>query len=231
MNLLTRHKRARRQAIVFLALGFLLASAAGAAAQAAVVRPEPGAVTLEPGTEARVDLLFEGVQDLYGLEVHLSFDPSLVEVLDADADAPGVQLAAADWLAGAFVAVNQADNAAGRIDFAATLLNPAEPVSGDHVFATFTLRARGAGSGVLHIEEAILATRDGVVIASSWRDGKLDVGAAGQEGAVGQGEEEPASSTGLLQNTRLLVILAAGAVVGFVLAVGILLIVVLFRRR
>jgi len=60
-----------------------------------------------------------------------------------------------------FVAVNRADNSRGRIDFAATLLNPALPVSGDRAVAVaeITFRGREAGVSALSLIAAILSTR------------------------------------------------------------------------
>lgn len=74
-----------------------------------------------------------------------------VEVMDADPAKKGVQIEPAAWLQDGFVAVNRADNRSGRIDFAATLINPARPASGDRTVAVITFRARKAGVSALSI--------------------------------------------------------------------------------
>jgi len=51
------------------------------------------------------------------------------------------------------------DNNRGRIDFAATLLNPALPVSGDRAVIGITFRGRQAGVSALSFEAVILSTR------------------------------------------------------------------------
>jgi hypothetical protein len=181
-----------------------------------------------------VALLFEDVRDLYGLEVHLAFDPEIIEVVDADAGKSGVQIMVADWLQDAFVAANRADNAAGRIDFGATLLNPAPPVSGSKTFATVTLRARGDGTAPLTIEEVILATRDAEVIETRVQHGQVGVSASGKPPVTETGAKEggPAGVTSVSRDTTaLLVIVAAAAAMAFMIAVGVLGLVLLWSRR
>src|SRR5262245_43854470 len=49
-----------------------------------------------------VDVMAENVTDLYGLEVHLKYDPAVLAVQDAKADQEGVQIEA-----GTLLPVNQ----------------------------------------------------------------------------------------------------------------------------
>ena len=188
---------------------------AGVAQSTASVRLAPALLELKPGSDGNVALLFENVQDLYGLEVHLSFDPSLVQVVDASSGSSGVQVQAADWLKDAFVAANRADNASGALDFAATLLSPSSPVSGSKTFATITLRAKQAGVSALKIDSAILATRDGQIIASQLQDGQVRVS--------GEGQGPPASELPSSSATRTAMIVAGLGVVVFLGALAVLI--------
>ncbi len=79
-----------------------------------------------------VEVMADNVTDLYGLEFKLKFDPTVMAVVDANAQQTGVQIEAGGLLPAAqgFVVVNQADATAGTIAFAMTLLNPAPAVSG-----------------------------------------------------------------------------------------------------
>ena len=79
-----------------------------------------------------------------GVEVHLGFDPALLEIIDADPGTPGVQVspeANLDLILG-----NDANNATGHLDFVAGKLLAPFP-SGTFPVATVTFRAR-AGSAV-----------------------------------------------------------------------------------
>ena len=77
-----------------------------------------------------VDIVLDDVVDLYGAEVHLTFDPAVLQVQDADSNAPGEQIAPGEEFSKGrgFVALNRFDNQRGTIDLAATLVNPAEPL-------------------------------------------------------------------------------------------------------
>jgi len=146
----------------------------------AVLRFAPPALELMPDAQGTVDILVENVQNLYGLEFQLAFDPNIIEVIDADPDEEGVQIKPADWWKDGFVAVNNVDNGSGRIDFAATLLRPALPASGNRVAATISLAARKTGVSSLSVESAILSTRNAEAISYTKQAGEIGVNASGQ---------------------------------------------------
>jgi hypothetical protein len=119
-----------------------------------------------------------GVQ---GFELHLSYDPQIVHVLDADGEpANGVQIAAATFFAGGQrVDTNQADNETGRIILALTQADGAALSSTDtwEKVATVTWSAQAEGKSVVAMDGATLfrtadeqlvapdAVSDGVVFA------------------------------------------------------------------
>ncbi|NJN93441.1 MAG: hypothetical protein HC875_04795 [Anaerolineales bacterium] len=63
-----------------------------------------------------VEVLAENVTDLYGLELHLKYDPAVLEVQDSQTDQPGVQIEAGSLLPvnQGFVVANQADPLRGQ---------------------------------------------------------------------------------------------------------------------
>jgi len=62
----------------------------------------------------------------------------MLEIVDADPTAPGVQIHVGKTFATqGFVALNRADNASGTLDFAATLVAPAKPIEGALRVASF----------------------------------------------------------------------------------------------
>ncbi len=150
-----------------LLAGLLLLTAflpKAAAQEETIVRLDPPALTLRSGETAEVRILVEGVTDLAGAEVHLAFDPSLVEVVDADSETEGVQIAHGGFLAADFVAQNQVDTAAGTIDYAVARMPPHEPASGSGELAVITLRAAAGGETALTLREVLLADPDGYPI-------------------------------------------------------------------
>lgn len=207
----------------------------------AIVRPDPLSVGMKSGEEGKVSIRVENAESMYGIEFHLSFDPNVVQVLDADASKPGVQLATGDWLKGGFVAVNKADNAKGTIDYAVTLLNPAPAVSGSGVIATLSVKAKNNGTSPLKFTKAILATREAKEIQSQAQDGAIGVSMLGQAPAVQQttggggqqssGGSAPAAINGLSMPQILLIGAAGLGVLGFLGAVLLVGGILLFRRR
>lgn len=131
-------------------------------------------VILEPraseigSSPVAVDIVIENVNGLYGVEVHLVFDPAVVQVQDADPNTPEEQIAPGPPFhqGNSFVALNRADNKAGTVDFAVALLNPALPLQGRVVVATFHVVAAKAGVTEVKFAEALLASRDGEALES-----------------------------------------------------------------
>ncbi len=146
----------------------------------AVLRFAPPELGLAPGAQETLYFFIQDVQDLYGLEFQLAFDPNVVEVVDADPDQEGVQIWPAEWWKDGFVAVNKVDNEIGRIDFAATLLRPALPASGTRAIAAISFAARKTGSSTLRVKSAILSTRNAEVIAFTKQVGRIVVNGSDQ---------------------------------------------------
>jgi len=136
-----------------------------------------GSGALDVGATTTVNISVENVTDLYGLEVHLTFDPALLEVEDADTDAAGVQIQSGTFLSPDFVAQNAVDQAAGKIDFAIAQMPPHEPVSGSGVLATITFKGKAAGTCALGFSNVILSDRNGNAINTGTRDGSVTVNA------------------------------------------------------
>lgn len=199
---------------------------------------DPPSLSLKPGEQGAIAIKVDEVVDLYGLELHLRFDPNLLEVIDGDEQTAGIQIAPGGLFQQGFVAVNQVDNSSGKIDFAATLLNPALPINGGGVVGIITFKARQIGESALKFETAILATREAVEIQAERQDGTITVSAEGQVpmpittgSTAGQAASEKSGQPGASQpyNTFLIVLAVLGGLV-FVIA-AILLIIVLSRHR
>lgn len=115
-----------------------------------------------------IEVWVEDVSDLYGADVQLAFDPAWFEVIDANPSLPGVQVnLRSEFLSPGAVAKNTVDNQLGTIWYAATQLNPAQPVSGSGVLFDFELRGLQAGSAGIDVNANTLSNRNGEQIPSS----------------------------------------------------------------
>jgi hypothetical protein len=112
--------------------------------------------------EIAVDVVVHEVERLYGAELVLAYDPKRVLVVDA-LEQGGLQILPGEiWTAGGagFVARNAVDPEAGSIHFAAGLLDPAEPLTGDFVVATARFKVLGENAaGAYQLTSVRLANR------------------------------------------------------------------------
>ena len=184
---------------------------------------DPLALGLKPETQGTVNVVVKNVQNLYGIEFQLAFDPNILEVVDANAVEEGVQIKPADRWKNGFVAVNKVDNGSGRIDFAATLLRPALPASGDQTIVTITFAARKTGTSALSVESAILSTRNAEVISFVKQAGKIGVSPSGNAPTMGANAGSSGPASGRLA-------LAGAAILAFVAAVGVFIYALRSRR-
>ena len=165
-----------KKSIVILAL--LAAARLAFPAEAAAPTVSLGGAVLEvaAGQTAPLSVAVTDVQDLYGMELHLRFDPAVVQVADADPGKDGIQVAAGDFLSADFVAQNQADNQAGSIDYAVTQVNPNEPRSGSGTLLVIRFQGGAAGgASQLEVTNGLLTTRDGDLIPVTFASGEVRV--------------------------------------------------------
>jgi len=141
-----------------------------------LVRFEPSTQTVAVGQVFPADVRVENIGDLYGFETVIRFNPAIVEVQDADAATPGVQVSRGAWLPpGAHIVANSADNATGLIQFAATLVAPAPALNGSGSLVSISFRAKAAGSTPLAFSSLKLVNSSAVVIPVSRTDGQVTV--------------------------------------------------------
>ena len=145
---------------------------------AATVRPDP--LSLEIGTEntSTMGILVEDVTDLYGFEFEITFDPAVLEVVDADPDEEGVQIKAGDFLSPDWTLENTVDNNNGTIAYALCQMNPSPPQSGGGILATITWRGKAVGTSPIQLAHVLLAATRGVEIPASTEDGQVAVTSA-----------------------------------------------------
>lgn len=109
-----------------------------------------------------VNIIAEDVVDLYGVEIHLTFDPGILTAQDADPDKDGIQIEDGGFLPidQGFAVANNVEEAEGRIAYAVTLLNPAPPVSGSGTIARVTFDVLQDAPATIDIEKAKLVAVD-----------------------------------------------------------------------
>ncbi len=158
---------------IFLVLIVTLLMPGAALAQGTVVRVDPASSSMSSGQTAAVSIKVDNVSNLAAFEVHLSFNPAVLEV---------AQLANGGFIVADFTAQNTFDNAAGTIDYAIAQMNrPAASGSGTLLVVTFRAKAAGTSSiayrGVAAAPTGvILADANGMAIPASLAPGTVTVG-------------------------------------------------------
>ncbi|UCG24750.1 MAG: hypothetical protein JSW55_01775 [Chloroflexota bacterium] len=143
----------------------------------------PSEAAIEPGETIELTVRVEDAVNLYGVELRLNYDPAILQVVDADGDADGIQALPGPFLDvdQGFLVANQADNEAGQLVYAATLLSPAEPVAGNGILLEVSLRGAGIGTSPLDLDSSILASPEGQALPLVTQGGHITVGDPGPQ--------------------------------------------------
>ena len=146
----------------------------------------PANLQLAAGATATTTLQVDAVQDLNSLDWRLAFDPNLVQVVDADRNTSGVQIAVGALMRGRDYVVtrDQADNTTGIIEFGVALRAPALPITGSGQVAIITWQGKGVGQSAVTFQHSQLARRDGGVIPHAIRNGAIQILAGSVSGVV-----------------------------------------------
>jgi hypothetical protein len=140
-----------------------------------LVSPPSQKVGLEQTTS--VDIRIEDVAGLYGAEFKLSYDPTKLEVQDADLERPGIQIQPGTFPdpSQGFPGQNSVDEETGMIEYAVTLIHPAPPLDGSGVLARITFQAIGSGESPLTFTSVLLSDKGANQIPAEPQDGMLVV--------------------------------------------------------
>lgn len=187
MHLCDRARLLGAATVVFL-LAAAIASAVGVVPIAEASPPlqgtttvaiTPASVELQCGETQVVDIRINDVTDLYGADVRVTYDPSVVEVVDANPTAPGVQIEPGDRpdVSGGqgLVQVNSVDVDTGTISYAAIRLNPAPAQSGNGVIASVTFRGKADGTSPVTLVSVVLSDESALPIDSIPVNGQIEV--------------------------------------------------------
>ncbi|MBI5965616.1 MAG: hypothetical protein HY863_19235 [Chloroflexi bacterium] len=125
------------------------------------------------GDTVTIPIKVENIADLTAVEVHLSFGPGVLEV---------VQLNDGGFIQVDFAVQNTFDNTAGTIDYAVAQINR-PPSNGSGVLFEIVFRAKAAGESLVSFREmpavptgALLSDSNGTAILATLTEGKVSVG-------------------------------------------------------
>src|SRR3972149_4964730 len=171
-----------RLGLSLLVLATLPLAGAVFAQGATVVRIDPATTTLAVNQIVTVSVKIDNVTNLFGAEVHLAFNPNVLEVIDADQGQAGVQISNGGMLQPDAVGQNTADNTLGTIDFGIAQINRAG-VNGSGTLAIISFKGKAPGTSPITFRGiqssptgANLSDVNGQSIAHTTQSGSVNVG-------------------------------------------------------
>lgn len=125
--------------------------------------------TCEPTGASRVEV--SQVTDLETFELIITFDPAVVQVVDADPNTAGVQVRSAGETPFGFIVTNEVNNGTGRINFAAAMLD----IDGSSGLIEIDWQWQTAGDTTLTFERTDLADSSARAIEHVSQPGRVEL--------------------------------------------------------
>jgi Cohesin domain len=145
-----------------------------------LVCTEPVRLEIGADQSATLQIRLLNAKGIYGVDLQATFDPTVVEVVDADSKQAGIQMTPGEFLPPDFVVTNLADNQTGRLRYVATQLNPSPAANGNGIILTVQLRGKASGSSTkLSFTSVVIADRHGVKQPVRTQAAELVIVAAG----------------------------------------------------
>ncbi len=148
--------------------------------QGTMVTIDPSSINVALGATTEVDIRIENVTDLYSADVFLTFDSTLLEVVDADPSTDDVvEIHPGTFLNPAFVEWNEVYQDYGEIYFAIYQDESGQPVTGNGVLATITFRGKAVGTSAVDfgvdVDDVFLGDYDDESISAGIQNGSVTV--------------------------------------------------------
>ena len=139
----------------------------------------PAQVAIAPGDTVELKLIARDVADLYGVDLRMTFDPNLLEVIDGNPEEEGLQLTKGDFPFPDYIIREKVSNVDGTIWYAATQVAPREPANGTGTILRITFRAKALGVSPVEILFVRIVNSKGISINSLSQNGEVSIVAEG----------------------------------------------------
>lgn len=169
----------KNRSMVFVCVVLMLGLIIGApllAQTMPAVRVVPASATIAAGEMVEVQIVIEDVSQLYSVDLTFLYNASVLDVVDADPNKEGIQIAKGDFFGDGYEAENEAGD--GQIDYIFAQLNPSPPVDGSGTLAIITFIGKADGVSALTLEMVAMSDPNGQGIPVILQNGTLTVGSA-----------------------------------------------------
>jgi LysM repeat protein len=170
---MSRNLLAVRIWLVLIVLASSLTGTSAFAQSATLVRVDPSTVSAKVNDSVNLTIKVDNIANLTAMELHLSFNPSVLEVTG---------VTNGGFVAADFIAQNISDNTAGTIYYAVAQLNHS-PAQGSGTLLNIAFRAKANGNSTVTVRATqatpsglLLSDQNGMSIQASWVAGSVNVG-------------------------------------------------------
>ncbi len=134
----------------------------------------PANPVINTGETVTVTIQLDQATDVFGVELEMTYDPAIVQIVDADSGTGGVQILPGTCPAPDFVIQNTAYNITGTLNYAVTQFS-SPPCNGGNV-AQVTFQAIANGTSPFDFTTHLIADTNGMSITHTAQNGLIIVG-------------------------------------------------------
>jgi len=134
----------------------------------------PATTTVAVGGTLEILVNVENVRNLYSVDIPLTFDAGILEVVDADTSKDGIQVAHGGLLSPDYVVENTVTG--GAISYVLSQIAPHTAVNGNGTLLKITFRGKANGTSAIAVGDFMLADSNGVEITAAKQAGSITVG-------------------------------------------------------
>ena len=170
---MSRNLLAIRIWLTVMVIAVSLTGTSAFAQGATAVRVDPSALSAQVNDNVNLSVKVDNIANLAAFELHLSFNPGVLEV---------IAITNGGFVVADFIAQNTFDNTAGTIDYAVAQMNRA-PAQGSGTLLNLVFRAKGNGNSTVTLRATqavpsgmILSDPNGMAIQVPWMGGSVSVG-------------------------------------------------------
>ncbi len=141
----------------------------------AIVTFSPAEQSLQVGDAAIINVQVEQAENLFAVAMNLRFDPTVLQVQDANPEIEGIQIGLGDFPNPEEVSENRVIHSTGVIDYAAAQVSTDQPNKSEGLLATIAVEAVGPGTSDLTVVSIQLVNGNGDEIPTTTERGTISV--------------------------------------------------------
>ncbi|NUM44489.1 MAG: hypothetical protein HUU38_07250 [Anaerolineales bacterium] len=137
------------------------------------LNPDPANI-VNPGETITVAIQLAQISDAFGIELEMTYDPAIVQIVDSDPGTSGVQINAGACPAPDFVIQNTAYNITGTLNYAVTQFTLPGCTGG--TVAEVTFQGLANGTSAFTFATSLIADSGGISVTHTAQSGLIIVG-------------------------------------------------------